>query len=187
MRANVFGHRERLSRRGQRGAALIVALIMLILVSLLGAAGFFMSTTEARGASGWSDRQRALFAAEGALKEAEAAVKTLVAANSSTDARLVVTGRTGYYIRHDSTIPDVSVTSNWNTTNAITATTADDLSGKVFYFVVYEGVAPTLEQGLLQGNGNVNQSSTRPRFTLYAMAGGYKDGTQVVLSTSEEF
>lgn len=174
-------------RKGQQGAALVVALIMLILVSLLGAAGFFMSTTEARGATGWSDRQRALFAAEGALKEAEAAVKTLVASNTTVDTRQLVSGRTGYYIRHDSTVPDVSVATNWTTSNAISATTATDLSGKVFYFIVYEGAAPTLDQGLLQGNGNVNQSATRPRFTLYAMAGGYKDGTQVVLSTSEEF
>lgn len=175
-------------RRPQGGAALVVALIMLVMVSLLAAASFMMATTEARGAAGWSDRQRAMFSAEGALKEAEAAVKALAAKDDVLGA--VSAKSNGYYVRHHQTkvVPDVSVASNWVTANAVQATAVDTNVTEVFYMVVYEGTAPQGGgSGFVTGTGGVAKTSVRPRFTLYAKSGGLKDGTFVVLSTSKEF
>lgn len=171
-------------RHKQNGAALIVALIMLILVSLLAAGGYMLSTTESRSSAGWSDRQRALFAAEGALKEAETVVRAGVA--SSPDVREAVLNKgAGYYVRHESTLPDMSQSANWTNNTAIAAT---DIQGvKVFYMVVFEGMAsPTDGTEEFKTTGGVSDATQKPRFTLYAKAGGLKDETFVVLSTSKE-
>ena len=176
--------------RHQRGAALAVALIMLIMVSLLAAGGFFLTTGEARGAASWSDRQRAMFAAEGVLKEAEDAVKAKI--SGSQDIRqTILNAGAGYYVRHESSIPEASEATTWSSGSAIAASateTADSrLSGGVYYFAVFEGYGQATGNALLTGSGNINEATKKPRFTLYAKAGGLKEGTFVVLSTSKEF
>ncbi|NSL55269.1 pilus assembly PilX family protein [Uliginosibacterium aquaticum] len=165
----------------QRGAALLVSLIMLILVSLLAAAGFMLSTGEARGAAGWSDRQRSMFTAEGALKEAEVAVASLVA--SSQDIETALNGRSGYFLRKNGNVPDFDP---WPVSSSISATQPNSGADNAYYIVVYEGKAVGSNDGMLSG-GRVNQTAAKPRFTLYAKAGGIKEGTYVVLSTSKEF
>lgn len=174
----------------QRGAALIVALIMLIMVSLLAAGSFFLTTGEARGAASWSDRQRAIFAAEGVLKEAEEAIQTKVA--GSLDVRqTVLSAGTGFYVRHESTVPDASLGDTWTNAFALPATAseaADErLSGGVYYFAVFEGYGQATGSALLDHSGRINETTKKPRFTLYAKAGGLKEGTFVVLTTSKEF
>lgn len=175
----------------QRGVALVVSLIMLVLASLVAAGGFFLSTEEARGASGWSDRQRALFAAEGALREAKAAVSNKTAGSVNVRQTMLSAGN-GYYVRHTSTIPDVSAEATWKAGSALslpaTETMKADtrLADGVAYFVVFEGYGQAQGEALLTGSGNVNEAAKTPRVTLYAKAGGIKKGTFVVLSTSIE-
>lgn len=175
----------------QRGAALVVSLIMLVLASLVAAGGFFLSTEEARGASSWSDRQRALFAAEGALKEAEEAVRNKIVGSVNVR-QTVLSGGNGYYVRHASAIPDVSAEATWKAGSALslpaTQTMKADtrLADGVAYFVVFEGYGQAPGEALLTGSGNVNDAAKIPRVTLYAKAGGIKKGTFVVLSTSIE-
>lgn len=171
--------------RQQRGAALAVALIMLIMVSLLAAAGFLLSTTEARGAVNWSDRQRAMFVAEGVLKEAEAAVKTVVASSSNVEQTVVDKGK-GYYVRTAGSVPPMNP---WPKGSAVDATSKDTRleSGSAQYIVVYEGKAAPSGMGELGPNGNPIKSGEKPRFTIYAKAGGIREGTFVVLSYSNEF
>lgn len=173
----------------QRGVALVVSMIMLVLASLMAAGGFFLSTEEARGASSWSDRQRALFAAEGALKEAEAAVRQKIAGSANVR-QTVLNGGSGYYVRHVSAIPEVSADSTWKAGPALPAALtmqADKrLEDEVYYFVVFEGYGQATGNALLTGSGNVNDTAKNPRFTLYAKAGGIKKGTLVVLTTSTE-
>lgn len=170
-------------QHSQRGAALIVSLIMLILVSLLAAAGFMMSTSEARGAAGWSDRQRAMFAAEGVLKEAEQAVSAMVAVSANIETAVAAKG-TGYYLRKNGDLPALDP---WPNASSIAAAAVDSRTGAAHYIVVYEGKAVGSGDGLLDSSGRLNKTSAKPRFTLYAKAGGIKDGTYVVLSTSKEF
>lgn len=169
----------------QRGAALIVALIMLIMVSLLAAAGYFMTTAEARAAASWSDRQRALFSAEGALKQAESAVKAGVAVQADVRQAVLDAGA-GYYVRHEEELPDLGVVDSWTSDHAVVAT--DPHGGGVYYMVVFEGSAPS-SNGTeeFKATGGLNKAGTKPRFTLYAKAGGIKEGTFVVLSTSQEY
>lgn len=177
-------------RRGERGAALIIALIMLIMVSLLAAAGFLLTTSEARGAIGWSDRQRALFTAEGALTEGVAAAKAIVNSDTLTTSESSVAERvraagTGFFVRTDGTVPDLNP---WPDSQSVEATAKDaNLTSKIHYIVVYEGSGVSSGSALVTGNGNTNKSSIQPRFTVYAQSGGIKDGTNVVLSTTTAF
>lgn len=170
----------------QGGAALVVALIMLVMVSLLAAGGFLLSTTEARGASGWSDRQRALFTAEGVLIQGEDVAKALVGStesdSSSAVEQVVRNAGTGYYVRTDGTVPDLDP---WPTTKSIPATMPTGGVSKAYYIIVYEGMGTASGTGLVTGNGNANQAVSTPRFTIYAEAGGIKEATYVVLSTSK--
>lgn len=172
--------------RHQGGAALVVALIMLVMVSLLAAGGFLLSTTEARGASGWSDRQRALFTAEGVLIQGEDVAKALlsnIASDSTSAVELAVRNAgTGYYVRTDGTVPDLDP---WPTSQSIQATAPTGGVAKAYYMIVYEGMGTASGSGLVSGNGNTNKSASKPRFTIYAEAGGIKENTYVVLSSSK--
>lgn len=60
--------------QGQRGAVLIIALIMLLILTLIGVAGLRDTQLQERMAGGAQDRERALQAAEAALREAETEV-----------------------------------------------------------------------------------------------------------------
>lgn len=171
----------------QKGAALVIALIMLVMVSLLAAGGFLLSTTEARGAAGWSDRQRALFTAEGALIQGESAAKTLIGATDASSQTAVESAvrnaGTGYYVRTDGTVPDLDP---WPTAKSIKATIPDGSKvSSIYYMIVYEGMGTVSGSGLVSGNGNTSQTSAKPRFTIYAEAGGIKETTYVVLSSSK--
>lgn len=171
-------------RRAQRGAALAIALILLVLASLLGAAGYLASTSEVRGAIGWSDRQRALFLAESALREAEQVLAGKVKGVTDIESTIRAAG-TGYYVRADNNLPAYNP---WNTTRTIKATAIDTRASDAYYMIVYEGLAPAFGSELVGANGAANPaSSTRARFTLYARAGGIREGTGVTLSVSREY
>lgn len=171
--------------RKQQGAALLVALIMLVLISMLAAAGFFMSTSEARGAAGWGDRQRAMFAAEGALKEASEGLAALVAANADVEAAVSSLGASaGYYLRKNGDTPALDP---WPSSGIIAGTSKDSRTTDVSYFIVYEGKSISTGNSIVNASGALNNQASRPRFTIYSKAGGIKDGTLVVLSTSKEF
>jgi Tfp pilus assembly protein PilX len=165
-------------RSRQRGVTLVIAMIMLILVSMLAAAAYLMSTGEARAASGWSDRQRAIFLAENALKKAETSVGTLIA-NKTDVANLIKSKGTGYYLRSEGSVPSFNP---WPEDSSIgVTTTIDGRTASAHYIVIYEGKAPAFGERL------PSTRSLRSRFTLVAQAGGLKPETNVVLSVSREY
>lgn len=70
--------REIRAMQGQRGAALIVGLIMLLLLTLIGVAGMRDTLLQEKMAGNMRDRELAFQAAESAMREAEALVKPTV-------------------------------------------------------------------------------------------------------------
>ena len=164
----------------QRGVTLVIAMIMLVLVSMLAAAAYLMSTGEARAASGWSDRQRAIFLAENALKEAESTVGTVVAGQADV-ANVIAHKGTGYYVRSAGSVPAFNP---WPTDSSVEVTTTiDGKTATAHYIVIFEGNAPAFGEQL----AGTPASSKRSRFTLVAQAGGLKPETNVVLSVSREY
>ncbi len=69
------------TRHAQRGAVLIMALVLLLAMTLLGLTGVRTIVQEEKMAAATQDRNLAFQAAEAALREGEAAVATLVAAD----------------------------------------------------------------------------------------------------------
>lgn len=61
--------------RHQRGAVLVIAMIMLLILTLVGIAGLRDTQLQERMAGGAQDRELALQAAESALREAEESIK----------------------------------------------------------------------------------------------------------------
>lgn len=94
-------------RRRSRGAALIVGLVFLLILTMLGITAIQTSTLEERMAGNARDVATALQAAEIALRAAEA----LAAAGS-----LPSTG--GYDTTANSPAPDPADPANWTTSNA---------------------------------------------------------------------
>ncbi|MFA9439197.1 PilX N-terminal domain-containing pilus assembly protein [Uliginosibacterium sp. sgz301328] len=170
-------------RQSQRGVALIMALVLLIMVALLAAVGFGTASVESRGAAGWGDRQRAFFLAESAAKEAESVVAALT---TSADLATAVRAKgTGFYVRADGGVPAYNP---WPTSSSVKASKLVTGTTDAYYMVVFEGFAPALGSQLVGNNGAVNLSmSGRPRFTIYASAGGLRGETNVVLSMSREY
>lgn len=167
-------------RTRQRGVTLVIAMIMLVLVSLLAAAAYLMSTGEARGATGWSDRQRAIFLAENALRTAESAVATLVAGKPDVANLIAAQGTTaGYYLRASGNVPTLNP---WPSSGTVEVSTPiEGKTATAHYLVIYEGRAPAFGERL------PSTRSLRSRFTLIAQAGGLKPETNVVLSVSREY
>ena len=65
-----------IGQKGQRGAILIVSLVMLVAVMLLGIAGIRGTSLQVRMGAGLYDRQIAFQAAESAIRDASAVVAT---------------------------------------------------------------------------------------------------------------
>ena len=61
----------------QRGAALLVVMIFLVVAALLGTATTLGSVGGSRDASLWSDRQRAVFLADTVAAQVESDIRTL--------------------------------------------------------------------------------------------------------------
>lgn len=74
--------RRRSSLQHQRGAALMVGLIMLLLLTLIGVAGMRDTLLQEKMVGNMMDREMALQAAESALREAEGKIAAVVAPNS---------------------------------------------------------------------------------------------------------
>lgn len=67
-------HRRSLGTRAQRGVALIVALVLLVVATLIGLAGMRNTTLQERMSANMYDRSLAFQRAEAALRAAEAAI-----------------------------------------------------------------------------------------------------------------
>lgn len=174
----------------QRGAALVVSLILLVLVSLLAAGGFLATTGEARGAANWSDRQRALYLAESVLQEGWAAVGGVTAANVANLEPLLRAKPTGYFIRGKTGFSMFPWNEDTFNANSIEVKNVAGVSGTVGRYVVFfEGMVAESNDGtgLVSSNGSNVKAAQHARFTVYAKAGGQRDGTLVVLSASKQF
>ena len=83
--------------RQQRGATLVVSMIMLLMLTLIGVAGMRDTMLQEKMAGNLRDRELALQAAEAALRQGEAAAKT--AANWGIPGYIDQTGATGGIVR----------------------------------------------------------------------------------------
>ncbi|WP_018405146.1 pilus assembly PilX family protein [Marinobacter gelidimuriae] len=89
-RSLLKAHRLPLSKERQRGSALIVSLIMLLLITLVAVAGMQTTIMQERMSANLYDRELAFQAAEAALREGEALIMT--------GSEPVITNSNGLYV-----------------------------------------------------------------------------------------
>jgi len=173
-------------KSAQCGAALVVSLILLVMVSLIAAAGYIATTGEARSAAGWSDRQRALYLAESTLQIA--LVDATILSRAGNVRQAMIDKGVGYYIRGENAFAVLPWNEHTFDTKSVEVTNLAGMAGTSGrYVIVYEGkVATGNTGGVVSSNGGKSTTSQHARFTVYAKAGGQRDGTLVVLSTAQE-
>jgi hypothetical protein len=170
-------------RARARGFSLIVGLVIVFAAALLAVGGALVATQNTQSTSGWSDRQRALFVAEGTLRAAETSTQTFVTANLSNLSGAVSAGGTPYiYAR-----ANAPSWTPWPTASA-TSVQIDPSLPNGQYFVVYEGDSALTGSGFVNGSGASGSMLTQlHKFTIYVYANGSKPGTQVILSVHRQY
>lgn len=108
----------RTARRSQRGATLIITLVMLVLITLLGVSAIRASTVDEKMAGSTRDRERALQAAEAAVRQCLSQVK------NATYSGVVMTPAA------ISANPNWEVAANWSNTNSTSVSVDSALSSQ---------------------------------------------------------
>ena len=162
---------------------MIVGLIMVFAAAMLALGGALVATQNAQSATGWSDRQKALFVAEGTMRLAETQTQAFVTANlSNIPGALGTSGYATFYPR-----ASAPQWTPWPKASA-TSVQVDPSLPNGQYFVVYEGATAITGTGFANGSGAATgMASNLYKFTIYAYANGAKPGTQVILAVHRQY
>jgi len=129
----------------QRGAVLIVALVLLLVLTILGAAGVQNTSMEERMAGNYRDRFSAFQAAEAALRAGEAAIDV-----QTTFAAMLFDGSDGTY-ETTKTGGSVDPTAATNYVMTVSVATINGVSSVPQFFVEKMPKVPLPKSSLVQG------------------------------------
>lgn len=161
-----------------RGAVLIVALVMLLVLTIIGVAGVQNTTMEERMAGNFRDRFTAFQAAEAALRRAEADI-----ADATTfDAMTFNNASDGYTYTLDKTVGSADPLDPDNYGKAVSVGTISGVSAAPEYFIEKLPKVPLPQSSLVVG------FQSKPRDVQYyrvsARATGTTGRTEVVLQST---
>jgi type IV pilus assembly protein PilX len=154
----------------QRGATLIVAMILLLLITMIGVAGMQTTNMQERMAGAMMDRNQAFQTAESALRSAEI---YLAATKSPTSTKLGSTAKPGSSDYWDSVF-------NWTTATAITDAKYDELAADPLY--VIEKISTVAAGSSVQYKDA--QSTNVITYRVTAKGTGLSNNTQVILQST---
>ncbi|HSH29209.1 MAG TPA: PilX N-terminal domain-containing pilus assembly protein [Thiohalobacter sp.] len=168
MKTISYGHTP---MQRQRGAALIVSLLLLLIMTLLGVSAMQTTTLQERMAGNTRDRAVALQAAEYALRDAETVIDGL----SDTG---TFTGTNGLYGETDAA-PDPGAPATWSTGGNITVTTSGTMAVSStqprYYIKLSESDI------LVQDFGDINKNVYATVFEIVTRGVGGNQNTEVIL------
>lgn len=166
----------------QRGAVLVVCMIVLLMLTLIGVSGARSVILQEKMTFASKDAQLALQVAESALREAEEAIDALEDTDSFAD-----TGTGGLYTEGNAPA-DLFATATWSdgVSEEVTVTMdGDDFTGR--YFIELAGeIDPEAMAGAaeIHGQSNVTPSSGNIKvFRIVARGTGMSDSTERVIVT----
>jgi type IV pilus assembly protein PilX len=164
------------ARSSQSGAALMVALIFLLVISIIAVAGVRSTTLQERMAGNTRDRNLAFQAAESGVREAEVFIESLASLGNFD-------GTDGLYGVTDSE-PDYSTGSTWTTSG--TYIVADDSYGSYSaprYYIKHFTTAVGTEGAMnLSGYGDNKGSGDVSVFRITGRGtGGGADSAEVIV------
>jgi len=170
---------NRVTRRAQRGAALVISLIFLLVITIVAVAGTRSTTMQERMAGNTRDRNLAFQAAESGLREGEDFIESLASLGNFD-------GTNGLYGLTD-TAPDYTDSATWST--AGNHVTADEDYGSYEaprYFIKYYTIVPGAQDGALNlsGYGDNKGSGDVTIFRITSRGtGGGADSAEVTVRT----
>ncbi len=150
------------SKPGQRGVALVVVMVLLLIMTLLGLAALRSTLMEERMTANMVDRSLSFQAAEAALREAEA-----IAIDSATRALVPSSGCSNGICAE----PDTTQTDRWLTNFAgwrPATTNVGSLATAPQFFIEYMGDAPTWTGCDRVDESNRSPLCMRPRYRITA-------------------
>ena len=158
----------------QRGAVLIISLIMLLVLTIIGVTSMRTTVLEEKMAGNMNDKNLAFQAAEAALRDGEALVNSLVATSSFNG----TAGRLG----SGDADPDFFASATWSNTNSIAYSgTLNYVGAQPRYIVKFvkqiEGDSGSLKVG---GYGN-DRASTVSNFRVTARGTGKSADSSAIL------
>ncbi len=168
----------KISLDSQRGATLLVGLIMVLLITIIGLAAIRGSGLQEQMAGNMRDRHVAFEAAEAALNEGEDSVM-----NSSNPTTLV--GTTGYH--HSFNRPSAHFWEedfNWDTLSAEYAGSIDDVSSKPRFAVEQMIFLLPGTDGSAVGWQDVQNQEPRIMYRITARGHGGNENTQVIVQST---
>lgn len=193
------------NNRHQRGAALIVGLIMLLLLTLIGVAGMRDTLLQEKMAGNMRDRELALQAAESALRAAEINVGALTEPtfnNTNGMYDLNTTAGQTAMARVKSSVP-ISEQAFWqqttlwtNTTSVVYPNTLDDVIAPPRYVIEKLGNALSADKSSYTGGSDPNfvqditanvevpEIITYPDYRITARGQGVSADAVVILQTT---
>lgn len=193
------------NNRHQRGAALIVGLIMLLLLTLIGVAGMRDTLLQEKMAGNMRDRELALQAAESALRAAETKVGALTEPtfnNTNGMYDLNTTAGQTAMARVKSSVP-ISEQAFWqqttlwtNTTSVVYPNTLDDVIAPPRYVIEKLGNALSADKSSYTGGSDPNfvqditanvevpEIITYPDYRITARGQGVSADAVVILQTT---
>lgn len=160
----------------QQGAALVISLLMLLILTLLGVSGMQGTVLQERMASNTRDRSIAFQAAESAMRDAEAFLNTIVTTGDFD-------GTAGLF-SDTQTQPDFLAASTWSS-NA-TSVAASSVSGSYAAprFFIKQTAIITGTKGAMNLRGYANNKGTGDVTTFHVTSrgiGGSTDSSEVIL------
>lgn len=162
----------------QQGAALIVSLLILLILTLLGISSTQGTIQQERMASNTRDRSIAFQAAESAIRDAELFIETIVTTGGFD-------GTAGLFADTD-TEPNYLTALTWNDpANSIVAPLVEGSAIAPRYFIKRNAVL-TGTQGALNLRGYANNKGTGDVTTFHITSrgtGGSADSSEVILQS----
>jgi len=172
MKYNAINQHRVLSPQRQKGAVLVISLLMLLVLTLLGINSMSSSSLEEKMAHATLDRNVALQSAEAALREAENWLEGIVATAA-------LTGNNGLYGLND-TAPDQYNPTTWSSTTNHVPATAPEGSNSAQYFIKEIGAISSGGEDLRLPRNIAEGDVTTFRITARG-AGGAAGGAEVLL------
>lgn len=161
------------TRAGQRGAALVVALIILLILTILGVTAMQTTTMEEKMAGNARDRDLAFQAAEAALRDGEAFVE-----GQATTAAF--NGTNGLYSETDAE-PDWTSSASWGSSDSRAYNgTIEGVSSQPRYYIKILAVVSAPRTSMVLPP---NVGGTVTIFRITARGVGSSPNSQVVLQS----
>ena len=175
---NPFSTKIVITRSRHRGAVLIVALIMLLVLTILGVAALQGANMEERMAGNMRDRNLAFQSAEAALVDAESFVQSLVTTGNFDG--------TGGLLGDTDAEPDYFAGATWSSANSREATTTvPGVAAPPRYIIKFVSVVDNDRTGALNQKRYGKRASVGDvsMFRITARGVGGSANSQVILQT----